>query len=172
MLRSFVLAAAFATAVAVPGVPATTILAAAPLELCDGAPNINYSDTWLVTLWERGCVNFGWRLDGDSRTLKDNSRGVMFRLAIEADDCVKLNMTSDDFVPDLYVYRDSQQTQEVGSGAGVANEYSTVLRGTGAAVAQFLAKGRGYDLPTYYVLATSAGGGEQLGSFQLQIRGC
>jgi hypothetical protein len=145
MLRSFVLAAAFATAVAVPGVPATTILAAAPLELCDGAPNINYSDTWLVTLWERGCVNFGWRLDGESRTLKDNSRGVMFRLAIEA---------------------------EVGSGAGVANEYSTVLRGTGAAVAQFLAKGRGYDLPTYYVLATSAGGGEQLGSFQLQIRGC
>jgi hypothetical protein len=150
-------------------IPAST---AGAVQLCDVGPDIKVDNTWIVDLQEGACVNFGSRLDGRSRTLKDGSRGEMFQVFIDADECVRFRMTSDDFAPDLYIYSDSQQNQEVGTGRRQGNQYATVLQGTGASASLLTGPGETFDLPSYFVLATSAGDGEQFGSFQMDIRGC
>jgi hypothetical protein len=175
VLRRVLVAAAFAAALALPALPASTTLAAAPLEDCNGAPDGPpvFDRGPLVVLDEGACVNFSWGLDPMSKVLSDGSRGENFQVVIW-EDCVRFTMTSDDFSPDFYVYDDIQQSNEVGSGGRRGNQFSTVVQGTGgaAAAAARARKDEHISVPLYYVLATSGGSGEQFGNFQLDIRGC
>jgi hypothetical protein len=175
VLRRVLVGAAFALALTLPAFPASTAFAAAPLEFCNGAPeNFNVFDHGPLLVLDVGtCLQFSWRLDETSKTLQDGSLGENFQI-VTGEECVRFRMTSDDFSPDFYVYDDSQENHEVGTGGRQGNQFSTIVRGTGGAAAA-AARARGDEhisVPIYYLLATSAGSGEQSGAFQLDVRGC